>query len=172
MVPEPLTALARTGWIVRWPALVGLMALVLGGSGCDRATAPAPAVLVSGHQHVAPHGGTAVELGHEEFHLELVLDPAAGRLTGYVLDGELEKFIRIPAPSVRVVARVRDVDQSLDLLAVANPATGEKVGDTAQFEVTADWLKTTPRFDARLTEVTIRGKTYRDVPFNFPKGNE
>ena len=145
-------------------------ALVL--AGCGRSEAPAPLAPVAGHQHMAPHGGTAVELGHEEFHLELVLDPAAGRLTGYVLDGELEKFIRITASSVRVVARVKEGDQSLDLLAVANPATGEKVGDTAQFEVTADWLKTTPRFDARLTEVTIRGKTYRDVPFNFPKGNE
>ena len=172
MVPELLIALARSGRFVRCPALVGVLAMALGGSGCKRAAAPAPSAAVAGHQHVAPHAGTAVELGHEEFHLEWVLDPSTGRLTGYVLDGELEKFIRIAAPSLRLVARVKDTDQSLELFAVANAATGETIGDTSQFEATADWLKTTPRFDARLTEVTIRGKTYRDVSFNFPKGNE
>ena len=152
--------------------MVGLVAMALGGSACNRSAAPAPAAAVAAHQHVAPHGGTAVELGREEFHLELVLDPPAGRLTGYVLDGELEKFVRIAAPSLRLVARVKDTDQPLEMHAIASAATGETVGDTSQFEATADWLKTTTRFDARLPEIIIRGKTYRDVSFNFPKGNE
>ena len=152
-------------------ANVGLLvALMVGcGQSGDERKPPAPPVH---HEHMAPHGGTAVELGKEEFHLELVVDAVAGRLTGYVLDGELETFIRIPAPSLRLNVRLNGVDQPLDLVSVANPATGEKAGDTSQFEAVADWLKSTPRFDARLVEITVRGKTYRDVSFNFPKGNE
>ena len=154
--------------------MVGGMLAVLAGCGREGASrkgtteTPVPAV----HQHVAPHGGTAVELGHEEFHLELVLDVAAGKLTGYVLDGELEQFIRISSPTIRLLARLNGAEVELELKAMGNLATGEKAGDTSQFEGTADWLRSTPRFDARIPEVTIRGKTYRDVSFNFPKGNE
>ncbi len=152
-------------------AAVGLLAC--GISGCGRHSEErAPATAPAHHEHVAPHGGTAVELGHEEFHVELVLDAAAGRLTGYVLDGELEQFIRIAAPSLRLIVRSGAGEQVLELRAVASPATGETAGDTSQFEGIADWLKSTPRFDARLAEITVRGKTYRDISFNFPKGNE
>lgn len=150
---------------------VGLLAC--GIFGCGRGSGErVPAAKHAQHEHVAPHGGTAVELGHEEFHLELVLDAASGRLTGYVLDGELEQFIRVTVPSLRLIVRSGAGEQTLELRAVANAATGEKVGDTSQFEAVADWLKSTPRFDARLAEITVRGKTYRDVSFNFPKGNE
>ncbi len=157
-------------WFTRLATMGFLGALMVGcGHGDAERTPPATPPR---HEHVTPHGGTAVELGKEEFHLELVLDAAGGRLTGYVLDGELEQFIRIPAPTLRLNVRLNGVDQPLDLVAVANSATGEKAGDTSQFEAVADWLKSTPRFDARLVEITVRGKTYRDLSFNFPKGNE
>ena len=54
----------------------------------------------------------------------------------------------------------------------ANTATGEKVGDTSQFEAQADWLKTTDTFDGVIKELTVRTKTYKDVKFNFPKGSD
>lgn len=159
--------------LVRVLLMVSVGLPACGISGCGRDSEErAPAAAHAHHEHVAPHGGTAVELGHEEFHLELVLEAASGRLTGYVLDGELEQFIRIAAPSLRLIVRSGTREQALELRAVANPATGEKLGDTSQFEAVADWLKSTPRFDARLVEITVRGKTYRDISFNFPKGNE
>ena len=96
-------------WLVR-VATLGLLAGLMVGCGprADEGKPPAPPAR---HEHVAPHGGTAVELGKEEFHLELVLDTTAGRLTGYVLDGELESFVRIPAPSLRLNVRLNGVDQ-------------------------------------------------------------
>jgi hypothetical protein len=102
----------------------------------------------------------------------LVLDPATGKLFAYILDGELENFIRIPAESFIVTAQLPDGAQSLVLKAVANSATGEKVGDTALFEAQADWLQATPTFDAAIAELTVRANTYRHVTFNFPKGND
>ena len=149
-----------------------MLGLIL--AGCGGSDAPAKKAVGAGHQHehIPPHGGTAVELGHEEFHVELVLDPAAGRLTAYVMDGELEQFIRIAAASFEVQVQVGGAEQSLVFNAVANGATGEKAGDTSQFEATAGWLKTTTNFDATLRELTVRTQTYRAVKFNFPKGNE
>ena len=131
-------------------------------------TAPPPAK----HQHHPPHGGTPVVLGDETYHLELVRVAAEGRLQAYVFDGELENFIRSPAASFQVDAIVDGQPQVLLFTAVANPATGETVGDTALFEAQAGWLRTTKTFDGILKSITIRGTTFTDVEFNFPLGND
>ena len=99
------------------------------------------------HAHAAPHGGTLVELGEHAFNLEFVRDAATGKLTAYVLDSHAESFVRISAPSFEITATVAGAKQKLTLVAVANAATGEKIGATSQFEATADWLKTTAAFD-------------------------
>lgn len=124
------------------------------------------------HEHKAPHGGTPVVLGQEAYHLELVREGETGKLSAYVLDGEMENFIRSAVPSIEVVATIGGKKETLTLAAVANPATGEKVGDTSLFETRADWLKTTAVFDGVLTTITIRGTTFAAVAFNFPKGND
>ena len=137
----------------------------------DETTTP-KSEAVHKHEHHPPHGGTPVVLGDEEYHVELVLDAAAGKLQAFVLDGEMENFVRVPAESIEIDAQVSGREEKLNLHAVPNTATGEKVGDTSLFETQADWLKTTPTFDATLKEITVRGKTYSNVKFNFPKGND
>ena len=125
------------------------------------------------HLHVdePPHGGTAVDLGGD-YRIEFVLAAAAGKLQAYVLDGELENFIRIQPESFNIAARVSGRDETLTLKAVANAATGETVGDTSMFEAQADWLKTVTNFDATIREINVHGKNYTNVAFNFPKGND
>jgi hypothetical protein len=156
-----------------------IMSLVLCASvaltvGCGKKAAdPAPvADAPQRHEHKAPHGGTPVVLGDESYHLELVLDATRGKLQAYVLDGEMENFVRLSVSSVEINALVEGISQTLVLQPVANPATGETVGDTALFEAQADWLKTVKKFDAALNKITIRGTTFTDVKFNFPKGND
>ena len=111
-------------------------------------------------------------MGEEEYHVELVLDASAGKLQAFILDGELENFVRIPEASFEITARLPGREEVLTLKAVANRATGETVGDTALFEAQADWLKTTPAFDAVIKELTVRGNKYQNIVFNFPKGND
>lgn len=135
-------------------------------------SAPAKAEAPAKHEHKPPHGGTPVVLGKEVYHLELVRDAAAGKLTLYVMDGELENFVRVAAPSVEIVATVAGKPAPLVFQPIANPATGEKLGDTSQFEANADWLKTTAAFDAVLTKIEVRGTSFAAVAFNFPKGND
>jgi hypothetical protein len=124
------------------------------------------------HEHRAPHGGTAVVLGNEAFHLEFVRDAATGTLTCYVLDAHMENFVRIAAPSVAFEAELEAGKQSLGLAAVANAATGEKVGDSSQFESKAEWVRNASKFNGRIPEIEIRGTKFTDVRFRFPEGNE
>jgi hypothetical protein len=141
-------------------------------AGCSKEAAPVVAAAPLKHEHKPPHGGTPVVLGDEIYHVELVVDASTGKLQAYVFDGELENFIRTKAPSLTIDAVVNGAPQTLVLAAVANPATGETVGDTSLFETQADWLKTTPSFDGTLQSITIRGTTFTAVKFNFPKGND
>lgn len=124
-----------------------------------------------GHHHEPPHGGTTIDLGEEEAHLEFVLDAAAGKLTCYVLKAHMSGFQRITQESLELAATVGGKAEMLTLKAVANAATGEKAGDTSQFEVQADWLKTAKSFDAILKSVSVKGKDYTALKFNFPKGS-
>lgn len=124
------------------------------------------------HEHKPPHGGTPVVLGNEEHHIELVLNSAEGRMDAYVMDGELENFQRIKAESFTITVRLPGQEQSLLFKAVPNNATGEKIGDTSMFEAQADWLKTAKSFDAVLPQIEVRGTTYTNIEFNFPKGND
>jgi hypothetical protein len=118
------------------------------------------------HVHTAPHGGTLVELGNHAFNVELLRDKTAGKLTAWVLDAHAENFVRLKAPALALVAMPGGTFTPLSLKAVANPVTGEKVGDTSQFEVEADWLKTAGAFSGIFT-VEINGTVYKDVAYRL-----
>ena len=124
-----------------------------------------------GHAHVAPHGGTLVEVGEHRYNVELVRDSTAGRLTAYILDAHAENFVRLKATEIAFVAMPAGQFTPLKLRAVANPATGETVGNTSQFEVEAAWLKTAPAFSGIFT-VEINGMTFRDVEYAVPGAAE
>jgi len=153
------------------PLAVGLAVGLF--AGCERQPSHAPQqTSVPHHEHKPPHHGTPVVLGKEEYHVELVLDAPTGRLQAYIMDGELEAFVRVPAQSFAVAAMLGGKEEVLTFEAIGNNATGERVGDTALFEARADWLKTNATFDAVLRQLTVRGTTYENVAFNFPKGND
>jgi hypothetical protein len=132
------------------------------------------------HEHTAPHGGTLVVLGEEFAHLELVLDPGAGSLTGYILDGEAENAVRIGQEGIEI--KINDSlppgggsDRSgyvLTLKAVSNVLTGETAGDTSEFAAQSDKLKGVQKFDAVISVINVKGQTFRNTGFRFPEGNE
>ncbi len=157
----------------RTPLLAAALLSLAAAPGCTKAP---PATAASGlpqkHHHHPPHGGTPVVLGDEDYHVELLLDPSAGTLQAYVFDGEMENFMRSSAPSITVEVTLGGQARELVLAAVPNPETGETVGDTSLFEGRADWLKGAAQFDGVLRSVAIRGSTYTNVRFNFPKGND
>jgi hypothetical protein len=157
-------------------AVLALSAALLAGcSKSETAGARGEAHIHAGHshhEHKPPHGGTPIELGEEEYHLEFVRDAEAGKLQAYILDGHLEFFVRIAAPSFAIAAQVGGKEETLTFQPVASSATGEAVGNTSLFEAKADWLKSATNFEAVLKEITIRTRTYTNVSFNFPKGRD
>jgi hypothetical protein len=140
--------------------LLALFALVV--SGCSKSSHQHAAS--GGHAHTAPHGGTLIELGEHAYNLEFVRDRATGTLTVYVLDGHAENFVRIAASAIELVAMPGGQHTPVSLKPVANTATGETVGNTSQFEVQADWLKTAGEF-AGIVTLDIKGTKFAQVPF-------
>jgi phenylpropionate dioxygenase-like ring-hydroxylating dioxygenase large terminal subunit len=141
-------------------------------AGCGRSDpVPVPASGSSHHQHLPPHGGTVVELGPDQYHLELVHEAGSDQITAYVLDGEMEKFIRISQAQFQIRVTHPSLGP-LDFHAIESAATGERVGDTSEFTASTSWLKTNAVFDGTLSEIKIAGQAYRDISFNYPKGNE
>lgn len=130
-------------------------------------TSPTPNAAPS-HAHVAPHGGTLVELGDHVYVLEFVRDRNAGKLTAYLLDAHAENFIRTDAPAVALVVTVGGAEHALALQPVANSATGETAGNTSQFEAQADWLKGAAPVEGRLPSLQIHGRTFREITFRVP----
>jgi hypothetical protein len=118
----------------------------------------------TGHVHVAPHGGTLIEIGEHAYNVELLRDRAAGKLTAWILDAHAENFVRVKATELALVAMPGGLYTPLQLRAVANAATGETIGDTSQFEIEADWLKTAGDF-AGIFTVEINGTVYKDVAY-------
>ena len=108
----------------------------------------------------------------DEYQIEWVLEASTGKLQAYILDGEMENFVRIAPPSFDLRIKLPDRQEVLHLKAIANSATGEKIGSTSLFEARADWLKTTKAFDAVLPEINVEGTLYTNIAFNFPKGSQ
>jgi hypothetical protein len=123
------------------------------------------------HHHDPPHGGAGVTLGDEAAHIEFLADAETGTMTAWFFTPHMERYLRIEAKSFEVLAKLPDGEAKLTFVAVANAGTGETVGDTSQFVAKAEWLAGVEAFDAVLPEVTVRGRVYRSVAFNYPKGN-
>ena len=126
------------------------------------------------HEHTAPHGGTLVVFGDEFAHIEFVLDQTTGKLTGYVLDGEAEKSVRLSQKTIELKIHRPDIqsDFMLQLSGVANVLTGETEKDSSQFAAQSDALKGASEFHAEIVSIAIKGQMFTHVDFEFPKGNE
>lgn len=126
------------------------------------------------HNHAAPHGGALIVLGDEHAaHLELVHEPTTGKLTGYVLDGEAEKALRVSQPEIKLSLSGGDLKSSASvaLKAVSSPLTGEKAGDTSQFEATVPALTGVKRFEIVVESLNVRGAEYKNTKATYPDGN-
>lgn len=139
-----------------------LLVLLLTGCDAKPPATPPPAK----HAHQAPHGGTLVELGEEFAHVELVIESATGKVTAYVLDGEAERPIRVEQKEIVLQGKVT-------LQAVGSPLTGEKPGDTSQFEGQSDALKGAKELDGTIVRIVVKGRELRDVPLRLqPRGKQ
>jgi hypothetical protein len=149
--------------------LICLAALCWAG-GCAKPARQADAA--PGHPYRAPHQGTIVALGRDEFHVEFVRDSKAGTLTAYLFDGTMTIPVRSKSSGFEVVATVGGEKRSLTFTPQPDTARDEAPGDTARFAAHADWLKSTSKFEAELSSIKLLNTTFLRVKFPFPEGNE
>ena len=119
------------------------------------------------HVHVAPHGGTLVEVGEHQFNLEFILDASSGKLTAYLLDAHAENFVRLETQTLEIDVAAPGPARRLILNATANAATGETVGNTSQFEAQADWLKQSGALNGEIGPLEIRETKFPPVAFQL-----
>jgi len=148
--------------------LCGVLAPGFGGCGQPRRPSEAAA-----HQHkdMPPHGGTAVALGDDAFHVEFVRDEESGKLSAYVLDDEMEEFVRGGSPGFMVMVKVGVEERALEFRPVADSATGETLASTSLYEASAPWIKTAGEFDAVIKSISVHEQVFADVSFHFPADN-
>ncbi len=83
-----------------------VLALLSGVAQLQAQPGKAPAPAPHAHPDHGPHNGDLIELGNEEYHLELVHDVKAGTVAFYLLDSTAKKMLAIPAKEILVNVKV------------------------------------------------------------------
>ncbi len=104
-----------------------------------------------GHDHSAegPHGGHLVELGNEEYHVELLHDEATHSVTVHLLDATGKQPVAVPLPEVTLQLLCDGQFVRYGLKAVA----GDPSGAASQFKLVDETL-----CDAFCHESLLRGR--------------
>lgn len=134
------------------------------------------------HGEKGPHGGALVAIGGHSTHVEVTLDEDTGKLTAYVLDANAQEEVPIKMDKLEIGFARHAHDEagkekpaggapdfeSITLSAVSPNADGM----ASRFEGTSEKLKGADDFQATLKAITIGGKNYEQIAFEYPEGNE
>ncbi|MEO8269211.1 MAG: hypothetical protein ABI557_05795 [Aureliella sp.] len=95
----------------------------------SKAGSPAPGEHVHAHASEGPHHGTLVELGSEEYHVEVTHD--ASTVTLYVLDSSAKQAVPIDASDVTINVVHDGRPEQFKL--TASPDAGDPAGKSSRF---------------------------------------
>ena len=121
------------------------------------------------HAHPPPHGGMLVELGEHGsgYNLELFLHDE-GFLQIYVWDAHVDNLVRIETEKIEVlIPDANGAQKTLVCDAIADPVTGESVGDTALF-TSIQRINDQLPLKGVIPSIQVLSKTYENVSFEFP----
>jgi hypothetical protein len=100
--------------------------------------------------------------------VEFLLDREAGKLSAFILGAHAEAPVRIAQPGFDLIVKTDTAEYTLSLEAVASPLTGETVGDTSEFQVVDERLKSLTSFNGTIDHLTVRGQALNSTAFRFP----
>jgi len=87
-----------------------------------------------GHDHAhahGPNGGHLLEVGEEQYHMEIVFDGKGRSMTAYILGPDAKTAFPIEAKLIDFDLEVGDKEQGIPL--AAKPLEGEKEGTSSRF---------------------------------------
>ncbi len=153
-------------------AWVGCSKTPSGPAGSNRTNAKAEHFDGDGHDHDAkkgdrhahaeegPHHGHLIELGQEEYHMELTHDEATKTVSIYLLDGSAKQAVPIPDPEITLNLVVNGKPRQAKL--GATPQIGDPAGQSSRFSAVDEELLEaleSPKTKGRIN-VTIKDKSY------------
>jgi len=113
-------------------ACLALSTVLVGLAGCEGPQRkPDGSTAVHNHPTKGPHGGSLIELGDEQYHVEMIHDDAAGTVTFYVLDGGATKVVPIAATEVTVNLKHDGKPEQFKIAAKAD--AGDPAGKSSRF---------------------------------------
>jgi hypothetical protein len=124
------------------------------------------------HAHAATHGGTMLEVGEHVAQLELVLDPATGEVTAYVLDAHAEnpQSLEQPELAVTITPEAAEGQASPPAAVVLQlkpaptaDADAQKTSGNSVFAGQSDELKGVDHYDFAIDSVEVGGKKYEKL---------
>jgi hypothetical protein len=120
----------------------------------------APPAAEHAHPDKGPHGGPLLELGDEEYHVEIMTDEKTGTLTLYVLDGEAKAAVATDAKEALINLKHDGKAEQFKLKAA--PLKTDPKGQASCFKLKSEELledlhdkKSSPRL-----AIKIKGKSY------------
>ena len=118
-----------------------------------------------GHVHQAMRGGILMELGpHGSGHNLELLQNNKGEFEIFILDAHADNYVRIKQSTIEL--NLADNNSTLTLNAVADPATGEKVGDSSLFRSSQSVQNLLP-MKAEIVDLKIGSSNYSNTPLSF-----
>ena len=118
-----------------------------------------------GHVHQAMRGGILMELGpHGSGHNLELLENNRGEFEIFILDAHADNYVRIKQSTIEL--NLADNNSTLTLNAVADPATGEKVGDSSLFR-SSQSVKNLLPMKAEIVDLKIGSSNYSNTPLSF-----
>ena len=122
-----------------------------------------------GHGHKAPHGGVLVNVGDEFCHLEFVQEPESNRLQLHVMRFHPEGPLKISMAQIEVGATTGGEEKAI----VFNPVELDGITatdhPTSLYMAEVDWLENAPNFNGTVKKLTIEGKIFPEIAFQFTK---
>ena len=120
------------------------------------------------HVHQPLRGGVLYELGkHGSGHNFELVTNEKGQLELFVLDAHAENYVRISQKQIDL--QIIDSNNSITVLplhAIADPATGETLGNTSLFRSTSKITDLLP-LSATLNSLKIGNSDYKEVSIEF-----
>lgn len=122
-----------------------------------------------GHAHEPRFGGALVELGDHAANLEVLLDPATGELTMFLLDAHATKLVKSAQTTLALTVEPEEGEPfALTLNHVASALSTETVGDSSTYRVTDERLKGVDHLHGDIASVSVMGSTFADVEISWP----
>ena len=122
------------------------------------------------HGHQAPHGGVLVNVGDEFCHLEFVQEPSSNRLQLHVMRFHpKEGPLKISMAQIEVGATAGGEEKEIVFKPVELDGITATDHPTSLYMAEVDWLKNAADFNGTVKKLTIEGKVFSEIAFQFTK---